>query len=210
MNVVTLRFDEPALRRQLDRLPREQRAAFAAACAERLFSAYLRFSHEARTADPKTLRAALDALWDDLTGKPLSELELRATVKKCRALVPSEKDEPSDQQFCAEDAVVALVYALEARMKHSSQEAAWCARHAYEALDHFIMFDDSGVVVTANEQRLLEHPLVQAELARQKRDLDQLQAAEGQDVRDVAARLRDRAKEDAGIVFGGNDSSGSS
>lgn len=199
--MTTLRFDEPVLREQLDRLPREHRAAFAAACAERLFSAYVRFSHEAGSADPKTLRAALDALWDDLTGKPLSELELRAAVKKCRALVPSEEDEPSDEQPCAEDAVVALVYAWEARVKQSSQEAAWSARRAYEALDHFVMFDDSGVVVTANERRLLEHPLVQAELARQKRDLDEL-AVEGQDVGSVAARLRERAKEKAVLVFG--------
>ena len=174
--MTTLRFDEPVLRGQLDRLPREHRAAFAASCAERLFSAYVRFSCEAGRADPKTLRAALDALWDDLTGKPLSELELRAMVKTCRALVPSEEDEPSDKQPCAEDAVVALVYALEARVKQGSQEAAWSAQRAYEALDHFVMFDDSGVTVTANEQRLLEHPLVQAELIRQKRDLEELRA----------------------------------
>jgi uncharacterized protein YjaG (DUF416 family) len=197
-----LSFDEPVLRGQLERLPREHRAAFAAACAERLFPGYVRFSHETGR-DPKTLRAALDALWDDLTGRPLSEHELRATVEKCRALVPSEEEESADDQPYAEDAVVALVYALEARMKQSSQEAAWSARRAYEALDHFVMFDDSGVVVTANEQRLLEHPLVQAELARQKVDLDELFGAPEQGARDASARLRDRAKEDAAVFFGG-------
>jgi hypothetical protein len=163
----------------------------------------VRFSHEAGTADVETLRAALNRLWDDVTGnKPLSELELRASAKKCLALVPREEDEPSDEQPCAEDAVVALVYALEARVKASSQEAAWSARRAYEALDHFVTVDDSGVVVTANEQRLLEHPLVQAEFARQRRDLDELLGVRDRDAHGVAARLRDRAKEEAGIVFG--------
>ena len=119
--------------------------------------------------------------------------------------MPSEEDEPSDEQPYAEDAVVALVYALEARVTQGSQEAAWSARRAYEALDRFVMYDDSGVIVMANEQRLLEHPLVQAELARQKRDLDELRAVGDQDARDVAARLRDRAKEDARFVFGANE-----
>ena len=51
---MTLRFDESQLRTQLDRLSREHRAAFAAACAERLFPAYMRFSQEARTGDLRT------------------------------------------------------------------------------------------------------------------------------------------------------------
>ncbi len=201
--MVILRFEEPLLRAQLDRLPREHRAAFAAACAERLFPAYMRFSHEARRADPETLRAALSRLWDDLTGNPLSELELRASAKKCLALVPSEDEEPSDEQPSAEDAAAALVYALESRVKEGSQEAAWSARRAYDALDRFIMSDEPGVIVTeAAEQRVLEHSLVQAELARQRRDLDELLGVGEQGVRDVAVRLRDRAKEESAIFFG--------
>jgi uncharacterized protein YjaG (DUF416 family) len=201
--VATLRFEEPLLRAQLDRLPREHRTAFAAACAERLFPAYLRFSHEATKADVETLRALLDRLWDDLTGSnPLSELEARASAKKCLALVPREEDEPSDAQPCAEDATAALAYAFETRVKSGSREAAWSARRAYEALDHFLMFDDSGVVASANEQRLLEHPLVQAELARQRRDLDELLRAREGAVDEVAARLRDRAKEEGATFFG--------
>jgi hypothetical protein len=43
---------------------------------------------------------------------------------------------------------------------------------------------------------------VQAELTRQRRDLDELLAARVGDVREVAARLRDRAKAEAGIFFG--------
>ena len=200
--MATLRFDEPELIARLDSLPREHRAAFAAACAERLFPAYVRFSREARQAAPETLRTALNLLWDDLMGVPQPEQEVRASARTCLALVPSEEDEPSDAQPYAEDAATALGYALEARVSTGSQEAMWSARRAYETLDRFVMFDDSGVVVTANERRLLEHPLVQAELARQHRDLDELLTAKDRDVREVSARLRDRAKEEAGIFFG--------
>jgi uncharacterized protein YjaG (DUF416 family) len=198
-----LRFDEPLLRGQLDVLPREHRAAFAAACAERLFPAYERFSREAGGGGAETLRAGLNRLWDDLTGNPWSELELRASAKKFLALIPDEnKDTWADSLPSAQDAATALVYALEARVKSGSKEAGWSARCAYDALDRFVMHDDSGVVVTANEQRLLEHPLVQAELGRQRRDLEELLNVRERDVRDVAARLRDRAKQEAGIVFG--------
>jgi uncharacterized protein YjaG (DUF416 family) len=196
------RFDEPELKAQLDRLPREHRAAFAAACAERLFPAYKRFARDAGQADPERLRTALDRLWNDLMGEPQTEQEVRASAKTCLALVPSEEDEPTDAQPYAEDAVAALVYALEARASARSQEAAWSARRAFEALHQFVMFDDSGVVVTANEQRLLEHPLVQAELARQHRDMDELLTAKERGLQEVTARIRDRAMKEAATFFG--------
>jgi uncharacterized protein YjaG (DUF416 family) len=201
--MVTLRFEESQLGAQLCRLPREHRAAFAAACAERVFPAYVRFSQEAGKGDPETLRAALGHLWDDLTGDPVSELELDATAKKCLALVPKEDVDPwVDSLPGAQDAVIALVHALEARWKTSSREAMWSARCAYDALDRFVRFDDSGVVVTANEERVLEHPLIQAELVRQRRDLDELLGMRDRDVKEVAVRLRDWAKEDGTIFFG--------
>jgi uncharacterized protein YjaG (DUF416 family) len=199
--VTVLHFDEANLRAQLGRLPKEHCAAFAAACAERLFPAYVRFSREAESADPKALRVALDALWDDLTGKPSSEPHLRAMADECESLAPDENEESSDEQPYAEDAVAALVYALHARVGQGDR-AAWSARCVYEALDHFIQSEDSGVVVTANEPRLLEHPLVQAELARQRRDLDELIAVEGRAASEVSDRLRERARRDADLVFG--------
>jgi uncharacterized protein YjaG (DUF416 family) len=196
----TLRFDEHALRTQLDQLSQAHRAAFAAACAERLFPAYLHFSQTAQNADPDKLRAALNRLWDDLTGNPMSELELRATAKECEALVPSEEEESSDEQPYGEDAAAALAYALEARFK-GSQEAAWSARRAYEALDHFVDFRNGDGIRVTPEEQILEDPLVQAELARQSRDLKELLSVRDQEVREVAARLRDCAKEEPAIVF---------
>jgi len=202
--MAALRFVEPQLREQLDRLPKEHRAAFAASCAERLFPAYERFSEEAGRGDPQTLRAALSRLWEDLACDPLSELELHASPKNCLALVPPEDEEPwAESQPSADDAAAALVYALESRVKDDSQEAAWSARRAYDALDRFLMSDQPGVIVTAAaEHQVQEHPLVQAELARQRRDLDELLAVRDGDVREVAARLRDRAKEESRAFFG--------
>src|SRR5581483_2684442 len=112
---------------------------------------------EAARADPTTVRAALDRLWDGLTGNPVSELELRASAERCLARVPNENEDAwVDSLPGAQNAISALVYALEARTR-GSQAAVWSARCAYDALDHFVMFDDSGVIVTANERKLVEH-----------------------------------------------------
>jgi len=200
-----IHYDNALLRSELDRLPPEHRAAFAAACAERLLPAYARFARESGRGEPETLRRALTRLWDDVTGNPMSELELRASVKKCSALVPGEGAGPGTEwEPSANDAAEALVYALESRYKHGSQEAAWSAGCANDALNRFVMFDESGsgVVVTANEEKLLRHPLVQAELARQRRDLDELLDARDVDVRQVAVRLRERAAVESAIFFG--------
>lgn len=150
------------------------------------------------------LRTALSRLWYELSEDGLSDLELSPSAKACEALVPREDDEPwIESQPCAEDAAAALVYALESTTRDGSQEAAWAARRAYEAVHHFLMSEEPGVIVTAAaESRVREHPLVQAELTRQRRDLDDLLAARNREVREVAARLRARAKAEAGIFFG--------
>ena len=198
-----IRYDESLLRAGLARLPRKHRAAFAAACAERLFPAYVRFAHEARRGDPEALRTALNLLWDDLAGNPVSELTLRASAEKCLALVPREDEEPwVESQPSADDAAAALVYAIQSMVTDGTQEAAWSARRAYDALDRVVMDGEPGIVVTELvAQRVLEHPLVQAELLRQRRDLDDLLGLGDRDVRELAAQLRDRSKEEAGVFF---------
>jgi uncharacterized protein YjaG (DUF416 family) len=200
--MVLLRFEEQWLRGELDRLPRTHRAAFAAACAERLFPAYVRFSEEARTGDVETLRGALSRLWQDLAGDALSELEIHGAARRCLALVPPE--EPwLESQPSAEDAAASVVYALQSRVNEGSQEALWSARRAYDALDSLVRGDRPAVPVTASpDQRALEHELVQAELARQARDLQELLDAQDRDVAPIAARLRERANREARDFFG--------
>ena len=79
--------------------------------------------------------------------------------------------------------------------------AAWAARRAYEALDHLVQDRFAINSGTAEgETRVLEHPLVQAELHRQERDLDCLACweAEGGSI----VKLRESATNDAAMMFG--------
>jgi len=76
------------------------------------------------------------------------------------------------------------------------------ARRAYEALDHFVIDQEGvGVIEPGGETRVLSNPLVQAELARQQRDLRELLDADEADEPSVVRRLRLRAEEDSKKFF---------
>jgi hypothetical protein len=96
-----------------------------------------------------------------------------------------------------------VAYALRCRQNGQSQEAAWAARRAYEALDHFVINREKiDVNKPGAEARVLGHAAVQTELARQRRDLDELLGGDAKAVQQAAARLRDRAQKESALFFG--------
>ena len=79
------------------------------------------------------------------------------------------------EQAAAEDAAAALTYALRCRGTGAAEEAAWAARRGYEAIDHYVInLEAKPVKGDPSEEQVLAHPLIQQELARQKRDIDEL------------------------------------
>jgi uncharacterized protein YjaG (DUF416 family) len=193
--VSVLDFDETQLVRDLESLLPRMRVAFAAACAERLRPAYLAFAERAGAGDPEAFEASLDRLWSDLDEHPMTDDELRDRIEECMALIPQEDDGAwSAEQAYAEDAAAALAYALRCRQSGQSQEAAWAARRAYEAIDYYV------TALGTNDQ-VLSHPLVQAELGRQQQDIKKLKTPDA-DVRRIIAKLRERAEKDAICFFG--------
>ena len=189
------RFDEKALVSALETLSQKRRVAFAAACAEHLRPAYEVFSRRSGRGDSKALGDILGKLWDDLAGDSMSSGELQSALDDCMKLIPREDEGPwVPEQAVAEDAVAALAYALRCRQNGSSQEAALSARRCYEAVDYYVInAENVDLSVQGAESRALAHPLVQAELARQQRDIDDL--SKSGDANDVAAaRLRSRAR----------------
>jgi uncharacterized protein YjaG (DUF416 family) len=175
--MTTIRFDEKQLSQRIEQLAREDRAAFAAACAQRLQVAYSKFSTKTGRGNPGALRGILVRLWNDLSGKNvMSDVEIDAEIEACTELIPREDDGPwVMEQAAADDAASALAYSLRCRRTGQAQEAAWAARRAYEAVDHYVINTEHiNTNSPGAEARILSHPLVHAELARQQRDLDEL------------------------------------
>lgn len=198
-----LHFNEVRLKEQLDDLATPARAALAAACAERLRPAYLAFVQKTGRGDPTAFESILHGLWSDLHGESMSDAELASRIELCMTLIPQEDSGPwVVEQIYAEDAGAALAYALRCRLTAQSQEAAWAARRAYEAVHHWVVHRESvDLNVPGAEARVLAHHLVQAELARQRTDLEDLRACPPDPLQPVIAQVRARATIDSKHVF---------
>lgn len=198
-----LRFEKAKLVGRLASLSHRGRVAFAAACAERLAPAY-RLFERGPNEHVRKLEQAVEHLWSDSTSKtPLDELE--AEIEGVMEIIPQEDDFPGvwvQEITNAQNAGMAVVYALRARLTNDVQEAAWAAQVAYEALDNFVVNkEDVDMTTSGGEMRALSHDLVQAELARQQRDLADLEAAPPRAQQEAIERIRQRAKADAARFF---------
>jgi uncharacterized protein YjaG (DUF416 family) len=201
-----LRYDVKEMVEQIERLPKGRRTVFAATCAERLLPAYAAFAARTGRGDPSKLRGFLDRLWADLSGDPMTGIELQASIDASTELVPQEEDGPWVLEVGpGEDAATSVAYALRCRQSGESTEAEAAARGVYNAVDYFLVHrndpPEPEVETFPDLEDDIVHPLMQTALARQKRDLDELlQAGEGDDVA-LIARLRDRARAEASSVF---------
>jgi uncharacterized protein YjaG (DUF416 family) len=195
-----------ALRRRLDQLDPAGRAAFAAACAERLLPAYRRFHEQTGRGEPQALAVALATLWRQLAGQEVPAAELERQARRAVALL----DEPAEGEWSelspyAEDAVAAVAYALQCYLQGESQQAFWAAYCVYRTLDTFI--DDRDHLdpnAPGVAERIAADPLIQAELARQAEDLADLAATRDQPAERAALlpQLRDRAVRHGARLFG--------
>jgi uncharacterized protein YjaG (DUF416 family) len=193
-------YDEPATVARLEALPERLRVTFALLAASRIAPSYDRFHSRTGRGDARAFRALLERLWRDVEGDEMGTAELEASVARAKQLMPSEDEGWDDMERpYAEDAAAALAYALRARMTADPQEASAVSRRAYDAIDDFVQRMNSAT--NLDEAAILSHPLVQAELARQHRDLNDLATTTAG--RPELARLRERSEEESRSFFGG-------
>jgi uncharacterized protein YjaG (DUF416 family) len=161
-------------------LPDWQQAAFAAGCAERLYPPYAAFRRASGTNDNGVVRGALDLAWAGAATGSVSDTDAAALVKRCVRLIPDE-----DADFTipdhAENAISGAVYALEAAAGLRAGAAGWAAEVGTNALDSYLLATQaipwSGASRDGRatmEQRVWQHALVQAEVARRDADLARL------------------------------------
>lgn len=173
-----LRYSEPELVRNIERLSNRARVSFATACAQRMFPAYVDYGVKTRKGDPGLVAKILARLWRDIIEERISEAEVHHNITQCMELIARDDEQPwVIQTAAAQNAVSAVAYALRCQKTYQAQEAGWAARMAYEALDDYVISQEEiDTNEPGAEAKLLSHPLIQAELARQQRDLDELLA----------------------------------
>lgn len=169
-----LQYDEAVLAARLRALSPAKRAAFATACAERLFPHWVAYATHCRL-DLDTLRAGLDAVLAARSGDMPDPREIARLRNACLALVPDEDDLPFELSAPAQNAAIAVVYALSCWESGDLQDAVWAALNGYEAADFLAREEvDLDPNDRSTEVVLLAHPLVQRELAQQGEDLARL------------------------------------
>lgn len=199
-----LQYNEAENVELLKRLPVRLRVAFALLSAFRILPMYQRFHHRTGRGDASALEAIVERLWRDITNAPMSTDEVKTDAEQCMELVPSEEDGWDEEtQPSAEDAAAAVAYALRARQTGDPQEAAWAGRRVYEAIDRYVNSKTSGLVADPDDElAILSHPLVQAELGRQRRDLHELLEIDRANLSETKlAQLRERSLREAAGFF---------
>jgi hypothetical protein len=166
-------YSEQKLLEALHKLPARAVAAFAAACAERLFSAYEKAANQLPAGDTNRSRALLTNVWSWSLGANIALSN--ADIEYVIALIVAEDEGATLSHAIADDTLAAIAYAARYALTSDPQEAVWAARRAYEATDRFVAGGTSASAYTPEmEAAILASDIVQQELARQQRDLSDL------------------------------------
>lgn len=203
---MTLDYDESARIEALRQLPPRLRVAWALLCVERALPGLRRFHARTGVGNPFVAESLLERLWLDVAGDPMTPSELEAAHRSSEEMLidVAEGSWHVPSHANAHDAMAALTFAFDTRLSGAPQEAAWAGRRLYDLADEYAQRDLAGRVSRAHwtavdEKLVLEHPLVQGELARQERDLRELGelGEPGPDFRDSLERLKARSASEA-------------
>lgn len=184
-------FDEAAIKRRLEALPRNAKTSFAAGCAELLWPLFERYARASELAADQAddMRQVLDSVWRSAAGGTTDDI--RAVQSIAEARVPQDQPWIVESGY-GESSVAAIVYAARTWLADSAQEATWGARQVHEAADYAAQLDVPGGSFTPEmEQHLRQSPLVRWAIEATMALLD---AAEHGDSSVVQERARQAAR----------------
>lgn len=191
-------FDEDRLRQSLARLDPWKRVAFMALCCERMVPNYNHFTADSGFGDSLALRRGVDAAWSWLESNRAPD-HLKAVRERVEQQVPDTEGFSSPFTSAALDAANAVASMLDAVSQPEGADAVEVASLARDTVDLYVQEienldpNDLGL-----EEAIRRHPLMQAELLRQREDLAYLERWSGARA-DAVRQLRARA---SGVAVG--------
>jgi uncharacterized protein YjaG (DUF416 family) len=170
-------FDEGEVNRRVSALPWDRALAFGCACAHRLLWSYERFCEETADGDASPLAEALDLLWTAArTAAPPPRAECERLAAGVEAQAPNSEIHTSLLTTSAQDAVFAICSLLDYCVESTAEALVLTARYPCDSVDLYVQ-ESEGMHPRAPdlEEQILQHPMMQQELARQERDLTALE-----------------------------------
>ena len=154
------------VREHLSKLGVRHRIAFAAYCAEGLFSFYSAYVEVAGVGDDAGLRVIIDELWSSATGRPMSRKGAATRQVRLEMLDVIEHDH--DEWDAAVDALSAVWLGLECWKGKSADNAAKAAEKVVNRVEQRLTDEFVGrnkALTSAQTRRLIaridRHPSVQ-------------------------------------------------
>lgn len=205
-----LQHHEDILTDGLVSIPPRLRAAFAAACTERLAPTYVRGLRRQGLGDAELFRLLLNRLWDAASTGDASQEDIQSWMDQRDQIAPTEDSVTRiDERADLDAPTVALAAGFEAISSDNAQAALTSSRQCIEVLLIYASLTElaksgrqSGKD-TSDVNEDMQNPLIQAEMERQRLDLHELQLAQRPaESSALLARLRARAKFEAETFFG--------
>ncbi len=168
-------FDAKWLEQRLRGLGERHRALFALSCAERLYPAYC-LQDEVHDREFALARAALDEMWNALAMKKRGN-----TIRYCEVAAEYLRGEGAEwnpMNPISDNAIAAVMYAVQCLNSGKVEAAKWAAVQSYEAADyvaHTLGNIDFGTKEA--ETAIVQSSVVQTELLLQKDVINTLENA---------------------------------
>jgi uncharacterized protein len=179
----------------------QQQLAFGAACCERMLPSYEIFKQESGWGNATPLREALDAIWVVCLGAPASVTQLRAQLEMCEKCAPDSEDFTVLHTSAAQDAAFSICSLIEFLLNDDVRKIVSAARFATDSVDLIVQEQQNmDARDPLREQKILEQPLMQQELQRQRRDLSEAGRILSDDRAGMIA-FRMRAQGEANLVL---------
>lgn len=193
-----LSFDSDCLRALLERLSPRLRAVFALLCAERLFRSATDYYAKMASQEWDFISRLRSRAWESVE-QDLIIFNTSQELDRFVALVPEESavgNGWTQEATNAQNAGMAFAYALRTLQTGDVQEAIWSAQVTYEALDNWVINHQCcNISTTGVEAIVLAHPLIQAELRRQRNDLNDLLNLDPMDIPNTIFKLKVKAEQ---------------
>lgn len=172
-------FNEISRIEALNGLSKEHKLVFASSCSERLLPFYQRFYETEKWGNFLELKKILDIIWDKILDHTLSTSQVNNLIEQCANICPDTEEFSSLWAAPAMSACITIISTLECYLDGSTNKASEAGAQTLEAIYSYLYdkFDPESGFHAANEmfeKKLIESPMIKAEIEKQAQDLQLL------------------------------------
>ena len=171
-------FNADSLRARLVKLDSNQQLLFGALCCERLLPNYMAFQQDTVEGDIMPIREALDFVWASLENESVDTQAVKSITTSCESVAPDSEDFESLYVSSAQDACFAVCGLLDYLIKSDVDKIVQAVTYATDSVDLYVQEIEHMVPGDPElEQKILDHHLMQRELAQQEKNLVDIEQA---------------------------------